>query len=472
MTKPYRTRRLWLSVPGTGAHAYYPVSLCTEKALLYRVTGRWQDAEQLLRTALGWAERSPDRAAAIGAICNLSGLLIFRGALDEAQGYADSAIALCRQLGERRTYSRLLEQLGTIHECRGQYDQAITSYRESLAITEELGDMGGVAHTVGLLGVAYYSMADYDNAMTQYRRQLVIAQQLADDFRMSIAYGNMGNVYIDRREFPKALECHQLSLHHSRIVGDKQSMSFSIGNIAIVHQMTGNYDLAMAGHRQQLAIASELGDRRTVGAALVNLGLLQFDLGEFDQADTSFGQQLAIAKEYQERAIETFGTYLTARVRMQRHEYEAAERLLQQAIATGREIKLNHYLSGYLQQLAALYHELGRHEPATTLNDEALEIARKTSNNATEYLCRVLGIKLQRVRQELTSDGAAAELRQLIEKYPSNEYKGPLLFEAWKFKPQDALREQALQVLRDLYRQNRKYDYQVKIDELAAAAPS
>ena len=136
MTKPYRKRRLWLSVPGAGASEYYPVVLSTEKALLYRFTGRWQDAEQLLRECVAWVMRGSDRAARIEAQRNLSGLLIYRGAFDEAQDLAVRSMAECQATGDRRNYSRFLEHLGSIHTGRGSFEQALACYAESLAIAD------------------------------------------------------------------------------------------------------------------------------------------------------------------------------------------------------------------------------------------------------------------------------------------------------------------------------------------------
>ncbi|HTY08204.1 MAG TPA: tetratricopeptide repeat protein [Candidatus Edwardsbacteria bacterium] len=472
MRTTYRKRRLWLTVPGEAAVQYYPVVLSAEKALLYRFTGRWDTAEQLLRTNLAWAERSDDPAAGIDARRNLSSFIILRGEFGEAQGYVERAIADCHALGDRSNYSRLLEHLGFIHASQGRNDRAMACYVESLAIAEELGEAVSIAHTAGLLGVVYHNMARYDDAMAQYRRQLAIAQQTGDSYRMSIAYGNIGNVYIDLRDFPKALECHQRSLHHSRIVGDRLSMGFSYGNIAIVHQLTGEYDLALEGHRKQLGIAQDLGDQQTIGAALVNIGTLQYDLGQFDQAEASFTRQLEIARQFRDRGIESFGTYMSALVRMQRRDYAAADRLLQQAIAIGRDIQLNHYLPDYLRQLATLYCELGNYGDAAALNDEARAIARQTGNDAAACLCSVLDLKLKRAMHQLNDGGAAAGLRALMEKSPGDEFRAQLLYELWSITRDPGTGEQALRMLRELYRLNKKHDYRLKIDELAAAGPS
>ena len=55
------------------------------------------------------------------------------------------ALALSRQLGDKRQLSRALNGLALLHDTEGELDKAGALYEESLALHREVGDRAGIA---------------------------------------------------------------------------------------------------------------------------------------------------------------------------------------------------------------------------------------------------------------------------------------------------------------------------------------
>ena len=63
--------------------------------------------------------------------------------MEEAIGYYEQALAIAREIGDRRGEGTDLGNLGNAYCCLGQVEEAIGYYERALAIAQEIGDRRG-----------------------------------------------------------------------------------------------------------------------------------------------------------------------------------------------------------------------------------------------------------------------------------------------------------------------------------------
>jgi tetratricopeptide (TPR) repeat protein len=101
------------------------------------------------------------------------------------------ALAICREIGDRRGECRRLSNLGTAYDILGQTTEAVHHHTAALSITRELGDRRCEGRILLNLGNVYYNHPDIESHVSKtsgeyaqvehYRQALVIFKEVGDD---------------------------------------------------------------------------------------------------------------------------------------------------------------------------------------------------------------------------------------------------------------------------------------------------
>ena len=86
-----------------------------------------------------------------------AGALLFRGALEEAEGECSGGLELLRDAGDRVAQARLLADLGVIWQWRGDLERATGAFRECVGLAERFGD--GALASISLEGLGLIATA-------------------------------------------------------------------------------------------------------------------------------------------------------------------------------------------------------------------------------------------------------------------------------------------------------------------------
>ena len=91
----------------------------------------------------------------------------------------DQALAIRKQvLGEKHPYTaQSLNNLGLLLQEQGDYAAAFPYYEQALAIQREIGDRRGQGNQLGNLGIAYANLGEMYHAIDYYKQALAIANQ-------------------------------------------------------------------------------------------------------------------------------------------------------------------------------------------------------------------------------------------------------------------------------------------------------
>ena len=187
--------------------------------------------------------------------------------------------------------------LGDSYWGLGQTERAVEHYQQALAITREIGDRRSEGYWLGCLGSSYSTLGQTERAVEHLQQALAIAREIGDRHDEGLCLGSLGGIHGDLGETDKEVELYRQALAIAREIGDRRSEGYWLGRLGSSYSTVGQADGAIEHYQQALAIAREIGDRRSEGQWLGNLSGVQTDLGHTEQA-VEYGQQaLAIARE-------------------------------------------------------------------------------------------------------------------------------------------------------------------------------
>jgi tetratricopeptide (TPR) repeat protein len=150
------------------------------------------------------------------ALCNL-GIAYFRlGEARRASEYSEQALAIAREIGDRRGEGNRLRNLGSAFSSLGEAQRAIEFYEQALAIARETGDRRLESECQGQLAAA---RGEYDQALQHYRRagELNLDDPTGYNFDMALVLLRLGRA-------DEALEMIQARLAAQETPSDLQDM--------------------------------------------------------------------------------------------------------------------------------------------------------------------------------------------------------------------------------------------------------
>ncbi len=132
--------------------------------------------------------------------------------LEKALEYHEQALAIAREIRDRRGEGAALCNIGSIYRNMGDDLRAIEFYEQHLTIAENIGDRRGEGAVLGNKGVAYYDLGKYPEAIKLQDKSLAIARQIGDRRREGNALWNKSLALDKMGERTQAIDCAELAL--------------------------------------------------------------------------------------------------------------------------------------------------------------------------------------------------------------------------------------------------------------------
>jgi tetratricopeptide (TPR) repeat protein len=92
--------------------------------------------------------------------------------------YCTQALAVQREIGDRRGQADTLDSLGYAHHHLHDHPQARVCYEQAIALYRELGDRRGEADTLTHLGDTHHAAGETEAAAHAWRQALTILDHL------------------------------------------------------------------------------------------------------------------------------------------------------------------------------------------------------------------------------------------------------------------------------------------------------
>lgn len=170
------------------------------------------------------------------------------------------ALAIHRQVGNRRSEGITLGNIASLKRAEGNVDEADQMFHDAIAINREVGDRASEGRTVSNLGNLYVARGDHDAAERCFSRAIGLLREIGAPSEEGVALGNyatllmaMGRSSESGDAFRSALKIHR-KVNNRRYEG-AHAMDYSSCLLAQGHEQE-----ARQAWQQGAAIVREIGD--------------------------------------------------------------------------------------------------------------------------------------------------------------------------------------------------------------------
>lgn len=259
-----RAYRLNLKSKGGAAHARI--------GRLYRDTGRLDDAQQHLESALALFEDSNDDRGIASTVDDIGKLFWLRGNYPKALESTQRSLTMRRKLGDRRSIALSLNNLGLVYQDSGQFKLALDAFEQALRIRREIGDLVGVAISLNNLGTVAQDQRDDQQALTLFLEAHEVAKETGDRNRLALVLTNLGETYNRLGDPVKAVHHLKQAEEIADELGDKMGLAEAVRGLGKAYLAQREYTKARECTARAVEIFREIQSKVQLGVALRSLG--------------------------------------------------------------------------------------------------------------------------------------------------------------------------------------------------------
>lgn len=314
------TRAIWITSRGELVVDGSLKDLYLKRGRVFELSGRYDKALQNYNEMRALAGERGDRALELGALISIAALHAIPTPVfdpQQAQQFADDAIALARKLSDRASESRIFWMLMILKRWVKDPAGAVRYGEKSLEIARECNLREQEAFTLNDLAVhGYYNTGEFhkaQNASAQARklwREMNNLPMLADNYSSSsIVNYPLGNFDLVIAESSEALEI-------SERIGNLWGLSYAQWIVGNVHSDRGEPSRAVQVMENSIRIGeqggfagAEVGVRNALAITLAHYGLLDKSFEIVQQAVKIVEGRFAAWKHWSYAVLARIYTY-------------------------------------------------------------------------------------------------------------------------------------------------------------------
>src|SRR6476469_9138064 len=266
------------------------------------LAGRYDEADENYEEMRAHAEASGDRAAELQAAMSLTTLLTTpTPKFDVADGRRASqqAVALARELGDRRAESKALWNLMNLNvygggdkgeaEAIGDLAAARKSLDEARSTWREFGNLPMVSETLASSATLSRLTGNDEEALALGREGRSVAESIGNLWGQAQAAMSFFEVYVDRGEVGTAIDLMHEAIDMGERAGFLAPLVRTRSTLAVTYASLGDPERARATSRVALEVATERlpSARAWVLASIAEIHLVA---GELDEADVALAE--------------------------------------------------------------------------------------------------------------------------------------------------------------------------------------
>ena len=265
-----------------------------------------REREQWLHTLTALLDEHPQRNAYRARLLNEAGRVYkASGNLEDALALHQQALAISREIGDRRGEGVTLNNISQIYSARGDYDTALKYLEQSLDICQEIGDRAGEGTTLNNISQIYHARGDYAAALKYLEQSLVIRQD-GDRAGEGATLNNIATTAYAKGDYAAALKYLEQSLDIRKEIGDRAGEGVTLNNISQIYDAKGDYAATLKYLEQSLAISKEIGDRAGEAVTSWNIGRAYAEQGDLAKAEQYISRAVLLAEEIGHPSLEKY----------------------------------------------------------------------------------------------------------------------------------------------------------------------
>lgn len=241
----------------------------------------------------------------------------------EAKHYAHMGILLAKKINDKKSTSKFLHNLGTLHYLVAEYPLALNYYLKALKIREELNDSVNIAKSYNNIGLVYYEEENLIEALQYHLKSVAIKEKLKDQNGLASSFGNIGNIYFKWAKQKGVDSVFEKSLRYQlkALIIQEELYKSDSTNTGLLESIAGTYNnlgtmsferaqlstkihqfkVALEYHHKALAIRMQIGDIRGISHSYINIAGVKEILGDFAGSLNDFETALNYARESNSR---------------------------------------------------------------------------------------------------------------------------------------------------------------------------
>lgn len=306
------------------------------------------------------------------------------GDSQQALEHYNEALAIFRELGDRKGESRALANLGHVQFFRAGAREGLKSMEQSLAISRELGDRRTEGHSQRLLGYYYQGRGESAKAVACYAQAIEVAREVGDRNGEGIALRQLGDTYADLGDAPRSIECAEQAFAIADEMNARRSLSDALSALGRGYADLGNVSKSIECCEQALAIARAVNNRPCEHSTLLVLGRGHEELDDFTKALRCYQQAEAIALEIDHRGCQSVAWRYLAGVHVQLGSLAEALDYGERAFEIARKGSGRRVQASASHVLGSIHAALGDTRKAAAYYEQAVELARAVGNRRGE----------------------------------------------------------------------------------------
>ena len=224
---------------------------------------------------------------------------IARGEYGKAASLAEEALAVSRELHDKKSEARALGRAGQARLYAGDFDKARRFLEQALELDRALADRQSQVLRLNNLGTAAYFQGNYQEALERYRAaQSVLIQGPAEEWtgaRGSATAANIALVYQRLGLYERALDEYR-KIDPSAGAMMPKDQAVRLINLGALYRHLGDPYKALGCYRQAGDLYARNRDRDGELSARTNAGIAQaLDLKDYSAALGTFDEAQALA---------------------------------------------------------------------------------------------------------------------------------------------------------------------------------
>jgi len=228
----------------------------------------------MYRIALDSARKLGDRPAEAWVLTNL-GMVFGQQRVGDAIDHFEQALAIYREIGDRRDEARAANNLAFTYVILGRYEEAVAALLDALELQREVGRRYGEGVALCNLAEAYVELGRYDEAIACSQGALTIAREVDSVRDEGYALHNLGRAYLEQGRLAEAVDLFEQALAIHRSAGERYGEAQGLQRIGIAHARAGRLAQARATWTEARSLFEGLGEdgrAAELGTQLAELG--------------------------------------------------------------------------------------------------------------------------------------------------------------------------------------------------------
>ena len=179
--------------------------------------------------------------------------------MDKARACHEAALALAREVGNRRLEGNTLCNLGLLHHVQRRFTEALDPLEAALAMARDMGNAHLECVVLCNLGMAHDSLARFDEARLHFEAALAIARELKLQREEGEFLSYLGLLHAHQARFDEARQCLEASEALLHAVSDRVSLGIMLCNRAETEHLADVPHAARSALESADVIANEVG---------------------------------------------------------------------------------------------------------------------------------------------------------------------------------------------------------------------